>query len=234
MCVCRGRGLSPAWGPAPASPFHLPPLAAPPPVSAPRRDPPPQEERRAAAVGKREVCAAQNDAKILEELFGGGYLEIRPCEGPGVQIPPPARSSGTGSGRPQCLEGARVAPRPPALAAASPRTPAGGSAFLLASNPHFFPELRPSRAPGTGAGGCAPERWAPGSAAPSREARAWTRARPEGEVTVEWTSGLWRFPLPVAPTGFVVPWAAKEDPVKMVLSKALGEKLLWFHLIACA
>lgn len=43
--------------------------------------------------------------------------------------------------------------------------PTGASAFILASNPHFFPELRPSCLPGAGEGERAPMRRAPGSAA---------------------------------------------------------------------
>lgn len=109
---------SPVLSPRP--PFHLTP---PSPLSAHRRPPLPREERRAVAAGKRKVCAAQSDAKILKELFGGGYLEIRPCEGPRVQIPALGRSSRTGSGRPGCLEGGRVAPPPRAPGPASPRTP---------------------------------------------------------------------------------------------------------------
>lgn len=57
---------------------------------------------------------------------------------------------------------------------------------------------------------------------PSREERVWTAVGPEGKVTAEWTSGLWKAPLSVACTGFVVSQVPEEDPVKTVLSKVLS------------
>lgn len=134
-----GSSASPARPPAPSNPPSPPCERAP--AATPTR-----EERRAAAAGNRKVCAAQSDAKILKELFGGGYLEIRPCEGPRVQIRPLGACSRTGSGRPGASR-ARGSPR------AEPRDqpprglPAGGSAFLVAPNPHFFPELHPAPPP---------------------------------------------------------------------------------------
>lgn len=105
------------------------PLTAPcrplPPRARPDGHHPAREERRAAAPGKRKVCAAQSDAKILKELFGGGYLEIRPCEGPRVQIRQLGRSARTGSGRypppvPRRREGRPASESP---GPASPQTP---------------------------------------------------------------------------------------------------------------
>lgn len=58
---------------------------------------------------RNKVLWSQSDAKILAELFGGGYLEIRPCEGPRVQI---ARRAAPLQRPRRCLEGARVAPPP--------------------------------------------------------------------------------------------------------------------------
>lgn len=47
-----------------------------------------------------EVSSPESDAKILKQLFGGGYLEIRPCEGPRVQIVRRGSRFRTGSGLP--------------------------------------------------------------------------------------------------------------------------------------
>lgn len=71
---------------------------------------PPLSPARAELRPRRnKVLRSQSDAKILAELFGGGYLEIRPCEGPRVQI---ARRAAPLQRQRRYLEGARVAPPP--------------------------------------------------------------------------------------------------------------------------
>lgn len=137
VCACvvgvGGPSLSPSPAPGPRLPAprrHSPER----PPTQPPSPPHPQEKGRAAAAGKCEVSAAQSDAKILKELFGGGYLEIRPCEGPRVQItaaPAPEQAAAPG-----CLDGARVArseapDQPPRTPGRWVRFPPGFSGPLL-------------------------------------------------------------------------------------------------------
>lgn len=150
-------GCPPPPPPRPAPrPGQPPPL--PDPASAPRRPPPTPGAAPSRAPGRREVCAARGDAEILQELFGGGYLEIRPCEGPRVQIRRLGRSSGTGRPPAGPRRRDRVARPRRAPAPAPARAPAGGSARSLVSAPRFPPEprlcpppqaLRPPPAPGS-------------------------------------------------------------------------------------
>lgn len=154
-CVCAcvvgvgGPSLSPSPVPRPRLPARHS-LERPP--TQPPSPPHPQEEGRAAAAGKRKVSAAQSDAKILKELFGGGYLEIRPCEGPRVQItaaPAPEQTAAPG-----CLDGARVAgseapDQPPRTPGRWVRFPPGFSSPLLSRTS----SREPPPTPGGGRGG---------------------------------------------------------------------------------
>lgn len=132
VCVCHTVSVSPCLGALHLS--RVPNFS----LSCPPHPPSPQAEQ-SPALGDWlsellvKVSASQSDAKILQELFGGGYLEIRPCEGPRVQIQPLGLQRRTGSGCTGCLEGARVArsPRAPQASSAPHRTAprrAGGSA----------------------------------------------------------------------------------------------------------
>lgn len=131
VCVSYCKCVSVFGGPAPLQGPQLLPLLPP--------HPPSPQAEQSPALGDWlsellvKVSASQSDAKILQELFGGGYLEIRPCEGPRVQIQPLGLQRRTGSGCTGCLEGARVArsPRAPQASSAPHRTAprrAGGSA----------------------------------------------------------------------------------------------------------
>lgn len=157
-CVCAcvvgvgGPSLSPSPVPRPRLPARHS-LERPP--TQPPSPPHPQEEGRAAAAGKRKVSAAQSDAKILKELFGGGYLEIRPCEGPRVQItaaPAPEQTAAPG-----CLDGARVAgseapDQPPRTPGRWVRFPPGFSSPLLSRTSSREPPHSRGRAWGVWAG----------------------------------------------------------------------------------
>ena len=149
--MCSGSGGSftfPLSGSRPRLPLPAATLRS-------ARPPHPQGEGRAAAAGKCKVSAAQSDAKILKELFGGGYLEIRPCEGPRVQItaaPAPEQAAAPG-----CLDGARVArseapDQPPRTPGRWVRFPPGFSGPLLSRTSSR------ERRGGFGQGGCARSR----------------------------------------------------------------------------
>lgn len=161
VCACVVRVGGPSLSPSPAPGPRLPAprrhsLERPP--TQPRSPPHPQEEGRA---GKRKVSAAQSDAKNLKELFGGGYLEIRPCEGPRVQItaaPAPEQAAAPG-----CLDYARVArseapDQPPRTPVRWVRFPPGFPSPLLQN---FIPRGAPTPGGGRGGfgqGGCARSR----------------------------------------------------------------------------
>ena len=149
--------LTSPGAPPPAAP---PPYgAAPHPRRAPGRPPLPQVGGRGTTGDTRKVSAAQSDAKILKELFGGGYLEIRPCEGTRVQIRPLGRQLRYRQRRPWCLEGARVAPPRRAPDQPPHGLPAGGFAFPLCELAR-----QPAVPPGARARACAAG-WAPCPAA---------------------------------------------------------------------
>lgn len=184
------------WPGLPSFPgqWDHPPPAPPPRPLLTLRSPAPTP--RAAAAGKRKVCAAQSDAKILKELFGGGYLEIRPCEGTRVQIRPRGRQLRHKQRPPQGLEGARVAP--PRRARASLPTDGrqvGARPFriLMHTSLQNFTPL------------CLARHWgacAVGFAAALPVSTGVDSRRAEGQEDHGATSGLWRAPLSTACWGF--------------------------------
>lgn len=161
--------------------------------------------------GKRKVSAAQSDAKILKELFGGGYLEIRPCEGRReYKYSRSGNRSRTGSRAP----GASRARGPPCFPGPWTSLPTdsrqvGRLARLRIPAPAA---PHPAGAP-LGAGGragvCA--WWVPGAAAPLEGSTGGDRGRLRG------TGGHWRAPWSAARGGCSDGLGTRASPCKDVL-----------------
>ena len=195
------------------------PPRAPPPTSAERAHPLPRRnaEQRPPAE-KRKVSVAQSDAKILQELFGGGYLEIRPCEGPRVQIRPRGRRRRHRQRRP-VPRGREGRPRrKPGTSLADSRQVGPPSFWLLM--PFSLQNFFPRGPPGTGGG-----TWAVGG---GRRALAGRARRESAAGTAGWRAAPRAPSAPAAGLRGVQPGKALQDGLGRSAVLRWGESCFTF------